>query len=106
MGLWGVAQAARTHAVTTCEQVGVSSDEIAAFLSGMVGEYEAAAVIKELRQEAAEVRGLLNVCACPRATAPPPPSPMQLFLSPQDKRLPRRRGNVALVPHDRSSASR
>ena len=37
-------------------QVGASSDAIAAFLSGVVGQYEAGAVIEALRQQAAEVR--------------------------------------------------
>ena len=37
-------------------QVGASSDAVAAFLSGVVGQYEAGAVIEALRQQAAEVR--------------------------------------------------
>ena len=42
-----------------CAQVGGSSDAIAAFLSGLVGQYEAGAAVEELRQQAAEVRYLV-----------------------------------------------
>ena len=47
-----------------CAQVGGSSDAIAAFLSGLVGQYEAGAAVEELRQQAAEVRDRLSNAVC------------------------------------------
>ena len=60
-----------------CAQVGASSDAIAAFLSGLVGQYEAGAAIEELRQQAAEVRhSLSNDCVASSHSAAGP-TPMQ-----------------------------
>jgi hypothetical protein len=58
-----------------CAQVGASSDAIATFLSGLVGQYEAGAAVEELRQQAAEARdSLSNDCvASSHSTADPTP---------------------------------
>jgi len=69
------ARTTRAHATTVCAQVGASSDAIATFLSGLVGQYEAGAAVEELRQQAAEARdSLSNDCvASSHSTADPTP---------------------------------